>query len=69
MTENLQAWTTRKLRYGDLTALSNIAHGSWPEDERVRRLSRRGFVVCRRSGRLAVTGRGRIALMIRRLSR
>jgi hypothetical protein len=69
MTENLQAWTMRKLRYGDLTALSSIAHGAKPEDERIRRLSRRGFVVSRRNGRLAVTGRGRIALMIRRLSR
>ncbi|HTO60979.1 MAG TPA: hypothetical protein VMM15_06965 [Bradyrhizobium sp.] len=65
----LREWSTRKLQSGDLTALSAIAGGAARTDEdRLKRLSRRGFVAERRSGSYAVTARGRVALLIRKLS-
>jgi len=61
-------WSTRKLQSGDLTALSAIAGGaSRPDEDRVKRLFRRGFVAQRRAGSYGVTARGRVALLIRRL--
>jgi hypothetical protein len=68
MTENIRQWTTRKLRHGDLTALHDIAAGTRPNESRIKRLRRRGFVAQRKSGRVAVTARGRFALLVRRLS-
>jgi hypothetical protein len=63
-----RAWTTRKLHSGDLAALSAIAKGGRADEDRIDRLTRRGFVAQRRDGRTFVTARGRVALAIRRLT-
>jgi hypothetical protein len=61
---------TLDLRLGDLTALAQIGKG-WeqPTDSRVARLKRRQFVSVGRDGRIRVTLRGRIALMVRRATK
>jgi hypothetical protein len=61
---------TLDLRLGDLTALAAIAEG-WeqPTDSRITRLKRRQFVSAGRDGRIRVTLRGRIALMVRRATK
>lgn len=60
-------WATRKLRSGDLTALNEIAvRGEKPRDVCIQRLSERRFIAVRPGGKVAVTLRGRAALMIRR---
>ncbi len=64
---DLRGWATRKLRSGDLTALSAIASGRAAEETREQRLLRRGFVCQHGDGRLGVTTLGRVALVIKRL--
>jgi hypothetical protein len=66
----LTRWVTLDLRHGDLTALAEIAKG-WrePTDSRVARLKRRQFVAVGRDGRIRVTVRGQIALLVRRVTR
>jgi hypothetical protein len=66
----LRTWTTKKLRPGDLTALSEIRRRYWaePEADRVDRLNRRGFVKMK-AEKPVITLLGRSALLIRRLTR
>lgn len=61
-------WSRSKLQSGDLTALSAIAHGMRTDEDRAKRLFRRGFVSERGDGSVSITPRGRLALMIRRVS-
>jgi hypothetical protein len=68
MTDGLREWSTSKLRHGDLTALHDLVAGSRAEESRLKRLARRGFIAQRKSGQFAVTARGRVALLVRRLS-
>ena len=69
MVIDLREWATRKLRSGDLTALSAIARGgARADDERIDRLMRRGFLAQRRDGHRVVTARGRVALAIKHFS-
>jgi hypothetical protein len=67
-TPGFMEWATRSLHSGDLSALSAIASGFRAEDARLKRLSRRGFVYQRDNGRITVTPRGRMALIIRHLA-
>jgi len=66
MIMRLSHWSTRKLRSGDLTALATIAHGSTAATECIERLARRRFVAKKPDGRIVVTLRGHVALMIKR---
>jgi hypothetical protein len=60
-------WATRKLHSGDLSALAQVAYsGQTPRGVSVDRLSQRRFVAVRPNGKVAVTFRGHVALMIRR---
>jgi hypothetical protein len=61
---------TLDLRLGDLTALAAIAKG-WdePTDSRITRLKRRQFVSAGRDGRVRVTLRGHMALVVRRITK
>jgi hypothetical protein len=61
----VREWATRNLHSGDLSALSAIAGGFKAEKARLQRLSRRGFVAERDNGRVTVTPRGRVALIVR----
>ena len=64
----MRRWATRKLRTGDLTTLSAIAHGvTRPEPERVVRLTERGFVAIKPNGAVSATLAGHIALLIKRV--
>jgi len=64
----MKRWTTAKLRQGDLTALARIADRQSfnLEQSQIKRLSERGFLRRKRDNDLAVTLRGRVALLIRR---
>jgi len=62
----IRRWSTRKLRSGDLTALAAIADGSAAVAECVDRLARRRFVAKKPDGRIVVTLRGHMALVIKR---
>jgi hypothetical protein len=65
----VREWATHKLRPGDLTALAALAGGSKDVDEdRIKRLHKRRFIIERGAGAVAVTLRGRVALMIRRVT-
>ncbi len=67
MSMGLKRWSTRKLRPGDLTALAAIADGSAaPKETSVNRLAQRHFITRKADGRMAVTARGHVALMIAR---
>ncbi len=60
-------WATQGLRTGDLTALFALAQaGTEPNDGATERLERRGFIKRDRDGRISLTLRGRVAVMIRR---
>ena len=61
-----RTWATHQLHKGDLTALAAIVHGGKPDDERAKRLARRGFIAVKPSGRCLITPRGRMALIVRR---
>ena len=65
----MREWATRKLRYGDLTALGTIRRGGEhvPED-RLCRLSKRGFITKRGNGKVVVTIPGRLALLVKILA-
>lgn len=64
----IKGWVTHNLRSGDLTALSAVASGcATKDDERIRRLLQRGYIVSK-NGKLVITPRGRLALLIRRLN-
>ena len=64
----MREWATRKLRYGDLTALGTVKRGvDGVPEERLGRLERRGFIAKRGNGRIVVTLPGRIALLVRSL--
>jgi hypothetical protein len=66
----MQQWATRKLRQGDLTALGTLRRGSGIlPDHRLYRLRKRGFVARDDAGRVTLTFPGRIALLVRRISR
>lgn len=66
---SMREWATRKLRYGDLTALGTLKKGTGtlPHD-RLERLSKRGFIARNGAGKITVTIPGRIALLVRRLA-
>jgi hypothetical protein len=62
----LKEWATDELQTGDLKALGAIAsRRTQPKDEILRRLFNRHFVSIR-GGKIDVTLRGRVALIIRR---
>ena len=62
-----KSWATYGLQDGDLTALASIAAATGRQDEsRVTRLKRRGFAVERKDKSIAVTLRGRLALLVKR---
>ena len=63
----LRGWATRQLHIGDLTALFATAEGRLADDDRIKRLARRGFVTAKSNGRPLITTRGRVALAIKRL--
>lgn len=64
----MREWATRKLRYGDLTALSVARKGSGRiEADRLERLANRGFIVKKNNGKIVVTIPGRVALLVRGL--
>jgi len=65
----MRDWATRRLRYGDLTALGTVRKGtaSIPQ-ERLERLTKRGFVARKADGKLVVTIPGRLALLVRSLT-
>ena len=65
----MREWATRKLRYGDLTALGTVRKGveGVPED-RLCRLAKRGFVARKGNGKFVVTIPGRLALLVRSLT-
>jgi oxalate decarboxylase/phosphoglucose isomerase-like protein (cupin superfamily) len=67
---SLRKWATKSLRPGDLAALAEITRGHWnpPEEQRVGRLSRRGFLK-KKQNRLVATLHGRAALLVRRLTK
>jgi hypothetical protein len=63
----LTRWVTFALRHGDLTELAEIARGWYePNESQMTRLKRRQFVSVGRDGRVRVTLRGHMALMVRR---
>ena len=65
----IRDWATRDLRSGDLSALATIAQGGSERDqERIRRLTQRGFLASKVDGTLAITPFGRLALFIRQFS-
>jgi hypothetical protein len=66
---HMREWATRKLRYGDLTALGTVRKGvdGVPED-RLGRLAKRGFVAKKGNGKFVVTFPGRLALLVRSLT-
>ncbi len=68
MTVGIRDWATRKLHTGDLTALAAVADGLAVDEVRLKRLQRRGFLSQLDDGRVVVTARGRVALMIKRLT-
>jgi hypothetical protein len=62
----LKEWATDELQTGDLKALGAIAsRRTQPKDDTLRRLFNRHFVSIR-GGKINVTLRGHVALMIRR---
>jgi hypothetical protein len=64
----MRNWATRDLKPGDLTTLVQIGQGAAGHDEeRVKRLSRRGFVERDASGRIKLTAKGRLASIIKRV--
>lgn len=67
---SIRSWTTKSLRPGDLTALAAISQRRWsdPEEDRLKRLARRGFVKVR-AERPVITVVGRGALLLRKLKR
>jgi hypothetical protein len=63
----LRRWATHKLRFGDLTALGELARRSEkPNNLCIERLSRRRFILVRPDGQVSLTLRGRMALKFRR---
>lgn len=69
MSGKLKTWATQKLKVGDLSALASMANGRKDsEPQRVRRLASRGFIAESGDGNISVTARGRIALMIKRVT-
>jgi oxalate decarboxylase/phosphoglucose isomerase-like protein (cupin superfamily) len=66
----IRKWATKSLRPGDLAALAEITRGHWnpPEEQRVKRLNRRGFLK-KEQNKLVTTLHGRAALLIRRLTK
>ena len=60
-------WATRHLQKCDLSALAASPHGGKFDEERTKRLARRGFVTVQPSGRCALTPRGRLVLILRRI--
>lgn len=63
-----KAWATRGLARGDLTALAKLGGNALDASDRAVRLANRGFL--RKAGdHYAVTPKGRIALVVRRLTR
>jgi hypothetical protein len=64
--KRLRDWATDDLQTGDLTALGAIAsRRTQPKDDTLRRLFDRRFVSVR-GGKINLTLRGQVALMIRR---
>lgn len=65
----MRKWATRKLRYGDMTALKAVRTGLRNiEEDRVERLAKRGFIAKNGEGKVVVTILGRIALLFRGLT-
>lgn len=65
----MREWATRKLRYGDLTALETVRKGVKHIDEdRIDRLAKRGFITKKGNGKIVVTIPGHIALLVRSLT-
>ena len=65
----MREWATRRLRYGDLTALGTVGKGFGKIDEdRLKRLEKRGFIAKKADGKIAVTIPGRVALLVRRVT-
>lgn len=65
----LKHWVTKSLHRGDLKALSGLAQGNQPPSEKIGRLVFRKFATVTSNGSPRVTGRGRIALLLRNISR
>ena len=64
-----KSWATYKLHHGDLTALAAIgADRPHDDDRRVERLRQRKFVAARKNGSVGITMRGRLSLLIKRLT-
>lgn len=64
----MRNWATRDLKPGDLTTLIQIGRGATGHDEeRVKRLSRRGFIERAPGGRIKLTAKGRVASIIKRV--
>lgn len=61
-------WVTRKLQKGDLRALADIRRGNGASPDKIGRLALRKFVRVPMNGRAKVTMRGRLALLVRRLT-
>jgi hypothetical protein len=66
---SLREWATKGLRSGDLTTLAAIARRARGESDRVERFARRGFVMAKKDGEIAVTAKGRLAGIIRNMTR
>ncbi len=65
----MREWATRKLRYGDLTALEAVRKGVEHIDEnRIDRLAKRRFIAKRGDGKVVVTIPGHVALLVRSLT-
>jgi hypothetical protein len=66
----LTRWGARKLRPADLAALSAVYSGTANlQDASVQRLKRRHYISAKPDGRLILTFRGQMALMVRRSKR
>ena len=63
----LKTWVTQKLHRGDLHALAAAAGhgGDLPNLDQLKRLSMRGLVT-QNAGKISVTMKGRLALVVRR---
>ena len=65
---SIRRWATHRLKWGDLAALRGIAKGvGSAEEDRLRRLYRRGFVK-RIESKPQVTLPGRAALVVRQFA-
>ena len=63
-----QDWARQGLRPGDLTMLAGIGKSARiSEEDRLKRLSRRGFVKVASDGSASVTAKGRLALLAKKL--